>query len=244
LRKRFYKEVSVTKDANKFEINLDGRKLKTPFGNVLTVNNESLAFAIAHEWNSQNPIIRQDEMHLTSLTNTVLDNPLKSSKESLVDKVIEFLSSDTLCFRANEPLELMQLQKEKWDPLIKWFQTRFECEVSVTEEMISPTTNPLTTTMISRYLLSYNFSTLTGILFIVENLKSLILSLALFNRQITVEEAVNLSRLEIEFQITKWGNVEWAHDLELMMVRSRVASGLLFALLNTESTHSFKMKKV
>ena len=33
-------------------------------------------------------------------------------------------------------------------------------------------------------------------------------------------------------QISRWGSVEWAHDLELMETRSRVAAAVLFYSLN------------
>ena len=36
----------------------------------------------------------------------------------------------------------------------------------------------------------------------------------------------------ILLQISRWGSVEWAHDLELMETRSRVAAAALFYSLN------------
>lgn len=36
-RRRFYKSVSVAGNAGMYEVNLDHRKLKTPYGNVLQV---------------------------------------------------------------------------------------------------------------------------------------------------------------------------------------------------------------
>ena len=52
--KRFYESVSIASGgANSFEILLDGKKLKTPSGNVLSVPNHSLAIAVATEWESQ-----------------------------------------------------------------------------------------------------------------------------------------------------------------------------------------------
>lgn len=69
----------------------------------------------------------------------------------------------------------------------------------------------------------------------MENLKSLILASALIDRHIEVEYSVQMSRLEQEFQVLKWGGVEWYHDIELMALRTRVAAALLFVHLNCES---------
>lgn len=47
-----------------WEVTLDHRRLKTPNGKVLTVPSESLARAIATEWDAQTEIILQPTMHL------------------------------------------------------------------------------------------------------------------------------------------------------------------------------------
>jgi chaperone required for assembly of F1-ATPase len=41
-----------------FEVTLDSRKLKTPGGSVLTIENEALALAVSHEWQSQQDTIQ------------------------------------------------------------------------------------------------------------------------------------------------------------------------------------------
>jgi ATP synthase F1 complex assembly factor 2 len=53
------------------------------------------------------------------------------------------------------------------------------------------------------------------------------------NKKLTVEEAVKLSRLEVDFQIGYWGNVEWAHSIELHDTTARVAAAELFIQCNT-----------
>lgn len=67
----------------------------------------------------------------------------------------------------------------------------------------------------------------------VDAIKSLILTLAVIDRKLTVSQAVKLSRLEIEFQTEKWGSVEWAHDLEEHDTTSRLAAANIFLYYNT-----------
>ena len=72
---------------------------------------------------------------------------------------------------------------------------------------------------------------------------------------ISVEDAVKLARLEVEvqvdsmstrdrggppyyimlFQTNRWGNVEWAHDVELHDTTARVAAAAVFVQLNSNS---------
>lgn len=65
--KRFYRKVDVISNGNNsYEITLDKKKVKTPGGNVLKLYNETLAFAIATEWDAQKDIIQRSSMHLVS----------------------------------------------------------------------------------------------------------------------------------------------------------------------------------
>ncbi|GIY64733.1 ATP synthase mitochondrial F1 complex assembly factor 2 [Caerostris darwini] len=210
--KRFYRNVHVSESDGRFEICLDKRKLKTPSGTLLQVPNEALATAIATEWDMQQNIIRQHSMHITALCNTAIDNPCRQNSDDIVDGMLQYLASDTLCFRSSEPPNLAELQTQKWDPLLKWFENRYQVKIYISEDV---STNPVpdeTLAKIKRQLLSYNYWCLIGINFTAENLKSLILTLAVINHVIDVKEAVALSRLETIFQIQNWGTVEWAHE--------------------------------
>ncbi|XP_038212019.1 uncharacterized protein LOC119832384 [Zerene cesonia] len=63
-RKRFYRRADIIQNENKWEVTLDHRRLKTPNGQVLTVETEPLARAIAVEWDAQHETITQPTMHL------------------------------------------------------------------------------------------------------------------------------------------------------------------------------------
>lgn len=221
---------------------LDGKRIKTPRNKIVQVPSYQLALAIANEWRCQQDTIKSHEMHLTNLTNQVLDNPSNLTKKDLADEAIEYLKSDTLCFRQTEPTELHELQTCRWDPVIEWLKKRYKCEVPLSYEVVLPQIPATTLATLHRHLLSYNEWSLYGIVSLAESLKSLQLALALIDRHLLVEEAVSLSRLELEYQTQIWGNVEWAHTIELVMTRAKVASALLFIICNSES--SSKVYKV
>lgn len=64
--------------------------------------------------------------------------------------------------------------------------------------------------------------------------QSLITALAVFKRHITAKEAMDICRLEEEFQINNWGLVEGGHDLDRVncAVKLSSASFLLYLLEN------------
>ncbi|XP_036924709.1 ATP synthase mitochondrial F1 complex assembly factor 2 isoform X3 [Sturnira hondurensis] len=208
-RKKFYQNVSITQGEGGFEINLDHRKLKTPQAKLFTVPSEALAIAVATEWDCQQDTIKFYTMHLTTLCNTSLDNPTQRNKDQLIRAAVKFLDTDTI-----------------------WYGV----EIASSTSIMGPSIPDRTREVLVSHLASYNMWALQGIEFVVTQLKSVVLTLGLIDLRLTVEQAVLLSRLEEEYQIQKWGNVEWAHDYELQELRARTAAGALFVHLCSEST--------
>lgn len=58
--------MNILQSDEKYEIILDKKKLKTPKGSVLKIENEALALAVATEWDSQKEVIQRSYMHLVS----------------------------------------------------------------------------------------------------------------------------------------------------------------------------------
>lgn len=235
-RKRFYQNVSITQGEGGFEINLDHRKLKTPQAKLFTVPSEALAVAVATEWDSQQDTIKPYTMHLTTLCHTSLDNPTQRDKGQLIRAALKFLDTDTVCYRVEEPETLVELQRNEWDPVIAWAERRYGVEISSSTSILGPSIPARTREALVSHLASYNMWALQGIEFVVTQLKSMVLTLGLIDLYLTVERAVLLSRLEEEYQMQKWGSIEWAHDYELRELRARTAAGALFVHLCSEST--------
>lgn len=245
-RKRFYKNVAVVSSSREgqidFELTLDNRKLKTPLGKEFRVDNEILAHAVATEWNAQKEYILLSQMHLTGLANVCIDKPTNATKEDLVDHILNFLDTDTILFFGEEET-LLARQMTQWQPLIDWFCERHQIEIKPSRGLAPPEFSPNARNAIRKHLLSYNYRAINGFSFGVDSIKSLILTTALVDRRLTVDEAVKLSRLELETQTERWGNVEWAHDLELFDTTARVAAATMFVHLSS-SQHLQREKEI
>ncbi|XP_074112405.1 ATP synthase mitochondrial F1 complex assembly factor 2 homolog l(2)k14505 [Cotesia typhae] len=236
--KRFYRKTNILQSGEKYEITLDQRKLKTPKGRVFEVSSKPLALAVAHEWDSQEDIIHRSNMHMTALCSTFLDNPQNLNSIDIVTYIANYLETDTILYQSSETEELFKLQKEKWDPIIQWFCDKYQVDVEKTTSISSPVIPSDTKEKIVRHVASYNAASLHGFMYGVDVLKSVILMLALCERALTVEEAIGLSRLEEEFQISHWGNVEWSHELGKQDLQARLAAAVLFIHLNSSSATS------
>ncbi|XP_077271866.1 ATP synthase mitochondrial F1 complex assembly factor 2 homolog l(2)k14505 [Temnothorax americanus] len=236
--KRFYRRTNILSSGDKFEITLDQRKLKTPQGRVFEVNSKPLALAVAAEWDAQKETIDRGSMHLTSLCNTVLDNPHNHTKINLVNHIVNCLEMDTILFYSSEVDELYQLQVEKWEPIVRWFCEHYDVDIARTQSIEAPTVSMETKAALTKHLLSHNFNSIYGLVYAVDGLKSVILTLATAARVINIPEAVNLSRLEEEYQISHWGNVEWHHEYSKQDLQARLSAAMLFVYLNSHSATS------
>jgi len=239
--KRFYKNVTISKsEGGGFEIALDKLKLRTPMGKLFVVPGEGLAVAVATEWDSQVGVIRRSNMHLTLLSNTALDNPMQRSTETLINSMLELLDTDTICYRVKEPTDLAQLQQRDWDPILDDMRARYGVNVEVTTDLHVPHVPAETKELFRQRLKSFNLWSLTGYQQAVDVLKSFLLATALVDQSISVDRAVDLARLELEFQVSQWGSVEWHHEIDKQEMRTRLAAAAIFvSLCNLEARTVF-----
>ncbi|KAG0719624.1 ATP synthase mitochondrial F1 complex assembly factor 2 [Chionoecetes opilio] len=229
-RRRFYKNVTVAGNGGIYEVNLDFHKLKTPLGHI---PNHGLALAVAQEWGATKDKIVPSFMHLTGLSCTVIDNPNHETKWDTVNKILEYLDTDTLLYQEQGPDDLNTLQAQEWHPILEWFNTKFEVDLKPCHGIVGADIPAPIRNTIRQYLLSYDAWAVSGFLYGVEALQSVILTIAAAERKISAEKAVFLSRLELEYQTSFWGTVEWAHDLNKQETQARFSAALLFIHFNT-----------
>uniref|UniRef100_A0A0X3PEM4 ATP synthase mitochondrial F1 complex assembly factor 2 n=1 Tax=Schistocephalus solidus TaxID=70667 RepID=A0A0X3PEM4_SCHSO len=246
---RFYKYVTIahrgsTDDLTEpaYEILLDKRRLRTPSGKVFSVPHEGLALAVAHEWDYQKETIERYSMPLTTLCNTVIDNPTQRDKDTFVQGIMEFADADTICCRVENPEELRQEQEEKWDRVLGFIEKQYYFRPPVTSSISLPTLPQDFREFIFRHILSYNRWGLIGFQTCAETLKSVWLTLAMVDGFISSEEAVSLSRLEQIFQENRWGSVPWFHGVEAADLNTRVAAGLIL-ILTSHARETVKQKQ-
>ncbi|KAG5683267.1 hypothetical protein PVAND_012557 [Polypedilum vanderplanki] len=240
--KRFYKNTGILYNDKKYEITLDQRKLKTPLGSPFYVESEPLALAIATEWNSQKETIERPRMMLTALCNTAIDNPNHLTKDDIINYLLNYIETDTILFHSESEPDLFKLQQEQWDPIIEWFNERYNTDLKKSVDISPPILPGNAKMQIGSYLRSHKLETLHGFQFAVDTLKSVILAFACIDRFLLPDRAVLLSRLEEEFQLGHWGRVEWAHDLSQQDLQARLAAAVFFIHCNSFS-HFVKTKE-
>ncbi|KAL4095568.1 hypothetical protein PRIC1_008942 [Phytophthora ramorum] len=245
---RFYKDVGVrdveedpseagAEPRKLFAVTLDGKAVKTPRQQPVRLPTRALAYAVAHEWDAQSHDIRPVTMPIMTLASTALDLEFTSSSQEIINEMLHYLHTDTVCYQvtADQQDKLVALQQKKWKPIRKWFSDAFEGEVDVSHGSIDRLAHgQQLVENVREHLETLNDFELTAMRTLTKECKSLITALAVFKRHITAKEAMDICRLEEEFQINNWGLVEGGHDLDRVncAVKLSSASFLLYLLEN------------
>ena len=130
--KRFYKEAGVVESADGLlGVGLDGRSVKTPAGSDLAVASRPLADAMAAEWEAQVETIDPHSMPLCKLSATAIDR-LRINRDEVIGITLKIAETDLLCYRAEEPADLVARQQASWQPELDWAKQELSAELAVT----------------------------------------------------------------------------------------------------------------
>eukprot|EP00448_Togula_jolla_P007833 CAMPEP_0170615562 /NCGR_PEP_ID=MMETSP0224-20130122/25406_1 /TAXON_ID=285029 /ORGANISM="Togula jolla, Strain CCCM 725" /LENGTH=275 /DNA_ID=CAMNT_0010941307 /DNA_START=57 /DNA_END=881 /DNA_ORIENTATION=- len=212
--KRFYKAAQAdwNEDSRAWRVLLDGKPVRTPKGSLLFLPTEKLAESITAEWSAQDGTVRPQDMPLTTLACTTLDL-VQPEPAACVDRLIPYLMTDTLCFEDGEE-KVAQMQRAEWGPVRQWFEGHVGVTLAVTNGLLPPAHGEGTVESIREKLLGRSEWDLCSLEVATHTAKSLVVGLALLDREdVEVEDALRWALLEEHLQIERWGLVEGAHDV-------------------------------
>jgi chaperone required for assembly of F1-ATPase len=222
--KRFYKDVSVSAatDGN-YTLLLDGKAVKTPKRAMLSLPNLPLAEAIAEEWRAQGETLDTQTMPLTRLSFAALDVVTPERRE-IAEQVLKYAESDLLCYRAEDPPELVARQARTWDPLLDWTAETYGARLNVGHGIGHVPQPHGAIAELEQALARYNEFELAALHTAATVTGSLIVGLALAEEEINAEEAFAAATLDETFQAEKWGR-----DAEAEARRERLLEELAAA---------------
>lgn len=121
--KRFYDEVGVRSAEAGWQVTLDGRGLKTIKGAPQLVPTEALAKAMAQEWELQSEDLDTSRFVYRDMADYALDI-VAADREAVIAKLLAYIETDTLCYRADPEDALFARQQEVWEPLLTGFEAK------------------------------------------------------------------------------------------------------------------------
>jgi len=203
--KRFYKETGVIESAGGLHgVGLDGRPVKTPAGGELAVSSRPLAEAMAAEWQAQAETIDPHSMPLCKLSATAIDR-LVNNRDEVIGITLKIAETDLLCYRAEEPADLVQRQQTSWQPELDWAREELSAELAVTTGIL-PINQPENALLALQAAMSeLDDFPLMGVTNAAAAAGSLILAFGMQRGRLTASAMFEKSVLEEKHQMEIWG---------------------------------------
>jgi len=209
LPKRFYKQVAVGEGESGFDIQLDGRSVKTPLKRPFAVPSRDMAHAIAAEWDAQETHIDPSSMIVTRLANTAVDR-VRDDEARIVAELREFAGSDLVCYRAGTPDPLVARQALYWDPILDWVKATHSVQFICVEGIVHHAQPDTALAAISTALTAENEFRLTAIHNITTLTGSTLLAMMTAAGALSGEAAWAAAHADEDWQIEQWGSDEEA----------------------------------
>jgi len=248
-RPRFYGEVKVSHNHNHpelWEIELDGRKLRTPGHAMFQLPTKGLAALVAQEWDAQVCVLETSLMPVTMTCATAID--LTSTRRpAIITELLRYLNTDIVCFpqrplpesdeQSGESKKLRHEQNARWDHALKHFVSQYGAlEILDSDTLRSPKHDQHAYDRAKTRLEQLNDFDLTAVHELAKGCKSLVIPLALLDRKITAQEACKAARVEEDHQIGNWGLVEGAHDVESESLMAQITSASMILWLSSPTS--------
>ncbi len=229
LPKRFYRDVTVAETDSSFAILLDGRKVRTPRKQVLTLPSQSLAADVAREWSAQVDVIDPAKMPLTTLVFTAVD-AVAGSEEAVAAEIVKYAGSDLLCYRAESPVELVRTQALHWDPVLRWAEQTIGARFIVATGMMPVDQPAEVATAVAQAIAGLPTLKLAGLHVLTTMMGSAILALAVCHGHLSLDAAWAAAHVDEDWQIAQWGeDAEAQKRREVRLREARAAAAVLAA---------------
>ncbi len=225
--RRFWDTVRVEPGETGYAILLDGKPMHLPGGAVLRVDAEKLACAIAEEWQAAGGAIGGEmsfaDTPLTRLAGTAQQR-IAPDPAPTVDAIARYAESDLLCYRAEGPEELVARQTREWQPWLDWVAMTYNAPLRVGTGIAFVKQHRGSVATLRSAVAELDIAALAALGIAIPALGSLVLGLALAERQLDAESAHALGALDELFQVDAWGE-----DAEAAARRASIAADIALA---------------
>lgn len=225
--KRFWDTATIAAGPDGHSVLLDGKPLHLPGGAALRLRSETLAAAIAAEWQAagggKGGEMSFADTPLTRLAGTAQQR-VAPDPAPIVDAIARYGESDLLCYRADTPEALVRRQAQAWQPWLDWAALTYDAPLRVTTGVGHVHQHHDSIRALRGAVAALDVDALAALGIAVPALGSVVLGLALAAGELDAAAAHELGCLDELFQTELWGE-----DAEAAARRRNVAEDLALA---------------
>ena len=202
--KRFWKNASITRAEQGFGVQLDARPLRTPARALLIVPRETLAQAIAAEWNAVGEDVDPRLLPLTGLANAAIDR-MTPELANYHAALARYGDSDVVAYRADHPDALVARQAAQWDPVVDWAAEQYGARLTILQGIMHQPQPAAALARLEQRVARCDAFETAALHQLVTLTGSLLLGLMLAEGAITPEAAWAAGQLDELWQEEQWG---------------------------------------
>ncbi|WP_375289569.1 ATP12 family chaperone protein [Qipengyuania sp.] len=206
--KRFYKEARSVDTGIGWQVELDGRPIKTQGGGPQVVPGENLSHLLAAEWSAQGEEIDPRSFRHRDMADYAIDS-VAPDRDAAVEGLLRYAETDTLCYRADPDEALWKRQQDVWEPLLTSFEDREGIKMQRVSGIIHRAQDPRAIEAIRGRLHELDDFTLAALTTLTSLATSLVIGLAALDGA-DGEFLWSAANLEEEWQAELWGSDEEA----------------------------------
>ncbi len=207
--RRFWKVVSLEQSTFGYAVRLDGRPVKTPTRNELTLPTKLLADAVVAEWDSVEKTVDPMLMPMTGFANAAIDR-VGVDRDDFATAIAAYGETDLFCYRAAEGEALADRQSEIWDPWLDWARARYDVSFVIVEGIMHQPQPELTLEKLRAAVKARGTFELAAMAKLSHLSGSLIATLAVVERAGDAQDIWNATCLDELWQEELWGADHWA----------------------------------
>ncbi|MFK7941332.1 MAG: ATP12 family chaperone protein [Paracoccaceae bacterium] len=221
--KRFWKQAIVEEGGDGWSVLLDGRPVRTPARNAVTVPVQTIAEEIATEWDAQGEDVDPRSMPMTRMAATCLDR-VAPEMAAVAEMIAAYGETDLLCYRADAPAELVERQVTGWNPVLDWASDCYGARLNTGAGVMHIPQPPSAVSALRNAVLTERAWSLTALSELTTISGSLVLGLAVRHGWLGAEKGWSLSRIDEDWNIELWGD-----DQELAQLTAKRQADFMLA---------------
>ena len=187
--------------SNEFYLLYEEKIFNTSKGNKILIPATTSQTKFIKKINSEFLKKKSNFMQLLFFSNDIDDN----KKETISESILNFIDTDTLCFRDKGKIELLELQKKRWDNYLYFCNKHFFLDFHINYSIFLKKQKIDIHNKIKKILDKMTNYYLTTFYFLVKTTNSIIISLNILFNDIEVGLAWKDSNLEYEYNKSVWG---------------------------------------
>jgi chaperone required for assembly of F1-ATPase len=206
--KKLWKTVEIKEfENNTFQLLLDKNFLKTPLQNKLIFLNYDSAYETSLEWDVDEDILNTDDMISYGIYSTAIDR-ISNDRQLFINEITEFIDTDMICYRADKPVELCQLQNLKWDPILLTIKGYIDIKIGVFQGIIPKKQNTQVHKKIKKIINQFSDLEISILYRLTHITGSIFISLSLLKGDFLKKNLFETCFLDEIWQAEQWGQEE------------------------------------